>query len=64
MCIIDQSNWSGPFSLVVMTPDFEGRGFKHRSEHSTGNFYLQVYFSSNYKNIDTIVLNFFVFVPG
>ena len=20
-CIIDQSNWSGPFSLVVMTPD-------------------------------------------
>ena len=21
-CIIDQSNWSGPFSLVVMTPDF------------------------------------------
>ena len=22
-CIIDQSNWSGPFSLVVMTPDLE-----------------------------------------
>ena len=21
-CIIDQSNWSGPFSLVVMMPDF------------------------------------------
>ena len=21
--IIDQSNWSGPFSLVVMTPDLE-----------------------------------------
>ena len=20
-CIIDQSNWSGPFSLVVMMPD-------------------------------------------
>ena len=20
-CIMDQSNWSGPFSLVVMTPD-------------------------------------------
>ena len=20
-CIIDQSNWFGPFSLVVMTPD-------------------------------------------
>ena len=22
-CIIDQSNWSGPFSIVVMTPDME-----------------------------------------
>ena len=26
MCLIDQSNWSGPFSLVVMTPDFEAAG--------------------------------------
>ena len=49
-CITDQSNWSGPFSLVVMMPDFEseGRGFKPRSGHSTGHFSLQVYFSSYY----------------
>ena len=49
-CINDQSNWSGPFSLVVMTPDFESedRGFKPRLGHSTGNFSLHVYFSSYY----------------
>ena len=49
-CITDHSNWSGPFSLVVMTPDEKsrGRGFKSRSGHSTGGFYLQVYFSSYY----------------
>ena len=47
-CIIDQSNWS--FSLVVMTSDQEsrGHGFKSWSGHSTGSFYLQVYFSSYY----------------
>ena len=47
-CINDQSNWSGPFSLVVMTLDYRSRGtwFDPRSGHSTGIFSLQVYFSS------------------
>ena len=47
-CIIDQFNWSGPFSRVVIAPDFEseGHGFKPRSGHSTGNISLHVYFSS------------------
>ena len=48
--INDQSNWSGPFSLVVMTLDYRSRGtwFDPRSGHSTGIFSLQVYFSSYY----------------
>ena len=51
-CIIDQSNWFGPFSQVVMTPDFESEnhGFKSRSGHLTGSFYLQVCFSSYYSS--------------
>ena len=38
--INDQSNWSGPFSLVVMTLDYRSRGtwFDPRSGHSTGIF--------------------------
>ena len=70
--ITDQSNWSGPFSLVVMTPYFEseGGGFKPRSGHSNGSFYLQVYFFSYYIGIagikmiprnDTIINVFFFF---
>ena len=49
-CIIDQFNWSGLFSLVVMTPDFESddRGFQPRSGNSTGIVSLQVHFSSYY----------------
>ena len=49
--INDQSNWSGPFSLVVMTLDYRSRGtwFDPRSVHSTGIFSLQVYFSSYYR---------------
>ena len=27
-CIIDQSNWSGPFSLMVRTPDFHPGGVR------------------------------------
>ena len=48
--INDQSNWSGPFSLVVMTLDYRSRGtwFDPRSGHSTGIFSLQVYFSYYY----------------
>ena len=44
--INDQSNWSGPFSLVVMMLDYRSRGtwFDPRS----GIFSLQVYFSSYY----------------
>ena len=42
--IIDQSTWSGPFSLVVMMLDYRSRGtwFDPRSLHSTGIFSLQV----------------------
>ena len=49
-CINDQSNWSGPFSLVVMTLDYRSRGtwFDPRSGHSTEIFSLHVYFSSYY----------------
>ena len=38
--INDQSNWSGPFSLVVMTLDLRSRGtwFDPLSGHSTGYF--------------------------
>ena len=48
--INDQSNWAGPFSLVIMTLDYRSRGtwFDPRSGHSTGIFSLQVYFSSYY----------------
>ena len=48
--INDQSNWSGPFSLVVMTLDYRSRGtwFDPRSRHSTGIFSLHVYFFSYY----------------
>ena len=48
--IIDQSNWSGPFSLVVMMLDYRSRGtwFDPLSGHPTGIFSLQVYFSSYY----------------
>ena len=48
--INDQSNWSGPFSLVVMMLDYRSRGtwFDPRLGHSTGIFSLQVYFSSYY----------------
>ena len=48
--ITDQSNRSGPFSLVVMTFDYRSRGtwFDPRSGHPTGVFSLQVYFSSYY----------------
>ena len=37
-CITDQSNWSGPFSLVVMIRNPEARGFKSRSGQSTRSF--------------------------
>ena len=39
--LIDQSNWSRPFSLVVMMPDLEsGRpGFASRPGHSAGSSY-------------------------
>ena len=49
-CIIDQSIWSGPFSLVVMTLDYRSRGtqFDPWLEHSTGIFSLHVCFSSYY----------------
>ena len=49
-CINDQSNWSGPFSLMVMMLDYRSRGtwFDPRSGHLTGIFSLQVYFSSYY----------------
>ena len=42
-CITDQSNRSGPFSLMVMTPDLYG----DRSSRPAlaGCFYLQVYIS-------------------
>ena len=43
-CIIDQSNWPGPFSLMVMTPDFYPRDRGSRSSLA-GCFYLQVYIS-------------------
>ena len=44
-CIIDQSNWSGPFSLV-MTPDFHpgNRGSRPYAALA-GCFNLQVYIS-------------------
>ena len=39
--LIDQSNWSRPFSLVVMMPDLEsGRpGFASRPGHLAGSSY-------------------------
>ena len=40
-CIIDQCNWSGPFSLVVMTPDFYPGDWGSRPALA-GCFYLQV----------------------
>ena len=36
-CIIDQSNWSGLFSLVVMTPDF------HPGDQFRGQLWLAVF---------------------
>ena len=42
-CIIDQSKWSGPFSLVVMTPDFHPGNRGLRPALATG-----LYFSSFY----------------
>ena len=44
-CINDQSNWSGPFSLMVMMLDYRSRGTWF---DPTGIFSLQVYFSSCY----------------
>ena len=43
-CIIDQSYWSGPSSLVVITPDFNpcDRGSRPAMAEC---FYLQVYMS-------------------
>ena len=43
-CIIYQSNWSGPFSLVVMTPDLES-GDRGSRPGQVESFYLQVYIS-------------------
>ena len=43
-CIIYQSNWSGPFSLVVMTPDLES-GVRGSPPGQVESFYLQVYIS-------------------
>ena len=43
-CIIDQSNWSGPFSLVVMTPDFYP-GDRDSRPALAGCFYLKVHIS-------------------
>ena len=43
-CIIDQSNWSGPFSLVVMAPDLESGDCGSRPGQ-VESFYLQVYIS-------------------
>ena len=40
-CIIDQSNWSGPFSLMVTTPD----STPGTRPALVGCFYLQVYIS-------------------
>ena len=42
--INDQSNWSGPFSLVVMTPDFHP-GDRGSRPALAGCFNLQVYIS-------------------
>ena len=42
--IIDHSNWSGPFSLVVMTPDFYP-GERGSRPALAGCFYLHVYIS-------------------
>ena len=56
--INDQSNWSRPFSPVVMTLNYRSRGtwFDPRSGHSTGIFSLHVYFSSYYiYNISIII---------
>ena len=55
--INDQSNWSGPFSLVIMTLDYRSRGtwFDSRSGHSTGIFSLEVYFSSYYTKLLTVI---------
>ena len=41
-CIIYQSNWSGPFSLVVMTPDLYS-GDRGSRLGQVKSFYLQVY---------------------
>ena len=45
-CITDQSNWSGPFSLVVMRPDFYP-GYRV-SRQLWLYVYLQVYIISSY----------------
>ena len=44
-CIIDQSNWSGPFSLVFMTLDWEfrSRGFESVSRPSTDILALHLF---------------------
>ena len=46
-CIIDQSNWSRPFSLAVMTPDLESGDLGSRPGQ-VESFSLQVYFYSYY----------------
>ena len=62
--IIHQSNWSGPFSLVVMMLDYRSRGtwFDPRLGHSIEVFSLQVYLSSYYNwlliRVSTVCLSF------
>ena len=46
-CIIDQSNWSGPFSLLVMTPDFH-HGDRGSRPGLAGCLFTCQYFSSYY----------------
>ena len=43
-CIIYQSNWSRPFSLMVMTPDFKSGNRDSRPGH-VESFYLHVFIS-------------------
>ena len=43
-CIIYQSNWSGPFSLVVMMPDLLS-GDRGSRPGQVKSFLLQVYIS-------------------
>ena len=55
-CIIYQSNWSGPFSLVVMTSALEFGDCGSRPGQ-VKSFYLQVYISPPTTHSYTLYLN-------